>query len=169
MMAQATPEALLQFLEDHGVAARVHTHPPVHTVEESRALRGEISGVHTKNLFVRDGKKRYFLLVTDEDRKVDLKALGPRIGARGRLSFGSAEALNEKLGIQPGAVSLFALINDSAGDVSVVLDEELRKATSVNGHPLTNDSTICVSPDGVLRFLDHINHTVHWIDFTAAE
>jgi Ala-tRNA(Pro) deacylase len=169
MMAQATPEALLKLLEDHGVAVKVHMHPPVHTVEESRALRGEIPGVHTKNLFVRDGKKRYFLLVTDEERKVDLKALGPRIGARGRLSFGSADALNEKLGIWPGAVSLFALINDPVGDVSVVLDEELRKATSVNGHPLTNDSTICVPPDGVQRFLDAINHPVQWIDFGAAE
>jgi Ala-tRNA(Pro) deacylase len=168
-MAQATPDELLKLLEEHRIAAAVHRHPPVHTVEESRTLRGDIAGVHTKNLFVRDSKKRFFLLVTDEERKVNLKALSSRMGVRGGLSFGSAEALNEKLGIQPGAVSIFALINDPAGDVTVVLDQELRNATSINGHPLTNDCTICVSPGGVQRFLEAVNHTAQWIDFAMAE
>jgi Ala-tRNA(Pro) deacylase len=166
-MAQATPDELLGLLEARGIAVSVHRHPPVHTVEESRALRGDIAGSHTKNLFVRDGKKRFFLLVTLEERKVNLKALGARIGARGGLSFASAEALQEKLGITPGSVSLFALINDAAGEVTVVLDQELRHATTINGHPLTNDATICVSPEGVLRFLETIHHPAQWIDFVT--
>jgi Ala-tRNA(Pro) deacylase len=166
-MAQVTPDELLKFLETRGIAAAVHRHPPVHTVEESRTLRGDIAGVHTKNLFVRDGKKRFFLLVTDEERKVSLKALSSRIGARGGLSFASAEALHEKLGIRPGAVSLFALINDPAGEVTVVLDQELRNATSINGHPLSNDCTIGVAPDGIVRFLEAVNHPVLWIDFAT--
>jgi Ala-tRNA(Pro) deacylase len=166
-MAQATPDQLLKLLEERGIAVAVHKHPPVHTVEESRTLRGDIAGSHTKNLFVRDGKKRFFLLVTMEERKVNLKSLSARIGARGGLSFALAEALNEKLGIKPGAVSLFALINDPTGDVTVVLDQELRSAISINGHPLTNDCTICVSPEGILCFLEAINHPVQWIDFAT--
>ncbi|MGA7805184.1 prolyl-tRNA synthetase associated domain-containing protein [Bradyrhizobium sp.] len=168
-MTQAAEEDLLNLLDAHGIAVAMHRHPPVHTVEESRTLRGEIAGAHTKNLFVRDSKKRFFLLVLDEDRKVNLKALAARIGARGGLSFGSAEALYEKLGIRPGSVSVFALINDKAGDVTVVLDEELRKAATINGHPLGNEATICVSPDGIDRFLIAVDHPAQWLDLATAE
>src|ERR1700755_3104769 len=112
-MSTRTSDELLEYLERNGVSAKTFEHPPVHTVEESRQLRGDIPGIHTKNLFLRDGKKNYFLFVTDESDTVQLKSLARKISARGGLSFGSPDALMELLGIEPGSVSLLALINDT--------------------------------------------------------
>src|SRR5580692_10932346 len=108
-MSTRTSDELLKHLESNGISAETFEHPPVHTVEESRQLRGNIPGIHTKNLFLRDGKKNYFLFVTDESAAVHLKSVARKISARGGLSFGSPEALMELLGIEPGSVSLLAL------------------------------------------------------------
>src|SRR5690349_20990156 len=95
------------------------THPPLFTVEESRALRGKIPGGHTKNLFHKDKKDALFLVVAEEDAAIDLKGLHRLLGASGRFSFGSADLLRETLGVEPGAVTPFAAINDIAGRVTV--------------------------------------------------
>jgi Ala-tRNA(Pro) deacylase len=152
-------DELLKFLETNGVNAKTFEHPPVHTVEESRASRGDIPGVHTKNLFLRDGKKNYFLFVTDESASVQLKSLGRKIGAKGSLSFGSAEALMELLGILPGSVSLLAAINDTGKKVTVVIDKRLLLASAVNCHPLTNTRTTSLSRDDLAAFLSATGHT----------
>ncbi len=89
----ATPDDLAAFLRDLGMETTTVTHPPLHTVEESQALRGEIPGAHTKNLFLKDKKDALFLVVAPEDAAIDLKRLHQRIGAAGRLSFGRAELL----------------------------------------------------------------------------
>ena len=107
-----TPEDLFKTLTELGIESRTFKHPPLFTVEESRSLRGEIPGLHSKNLFVRDRAKRYFLIVLEEDAKVDLKTLHSLIGARGKVSFGSAEALFELWGVTPGSVTPFGAIND---------------------------------------------------------
>jgi Ala-tRNA(Pro) deacylase len=153
-----TSDELLKFLEDNRVDAKTAEHPPVHTVQESRDLRGEIPGVHTKNLFLRDGKKNFFLFVTDEDSTVHLKSLARKIGAKGGLSFGSPESLMELLGIQPGSVSLLAAINDIGGKVTIVLDERLRQAALINCHPLTNTRTTSLSKEAVDAFLALTGH-----------
>jgi len=152
-------DELLKYLESHGISARTFEHPPVHTVEESRALRGDIPGIHTKNLFLRDGKKSYFLFVTDESADIHLKSLGRKIGAKGSLSFGSAEALMQVLGIQPGSVSLLAAINDTENKVTVVIDQRLLEASAINCHPLTNTRTTSLSKEAVTAFLTSTGHT----------
>lgn len=162
-MGTKQSDELLKYLKEKGIAAKTFEHPPVHTVEESRALRGNISGVHTKNLFLRDGKKRYFLFVTDESRSVNLKSLGRIIGARGGLSFGSAEALMDMLGITAGSVSLLAAINDTEQNVTVVIDEGLLTAASINCHPLTNRRTTSLTREDIAAFMKAIGHTPTYV------
>src|SRR5271167_5128441 len=114
-----SPEELLAYLADLGIETSTVEHPPLFTVEESQALRGEIPGGHTKNLFVKDKKSRLFLLVLGEETEIDLKRVHERIGGQGRVSFGSADLLEEVWGVQPGAVTPFGAVNDAEGRVRV--------------------------------------------------
>lgn len=159
----ATPEELLARLEALGIAATTHRHAPVFTVEEAQKLKGDLPGAHTKNLFLRDKKGTMWLVVALFDRAVDLKGLGPRVGARGRLSFGSASRLMRFLGVVPGAVTPFAVLNDHGGAVSVVLDEGLRRQEIWNAHPLDNAMTTAVSGADMVRFLEETNHPPLWV------
>lgn len=153
-----TPDTLFAFLAELGIATRTTDHAPVFTVEESRSLRGGIPGAHTKNLFLRDGKRNHFLVCAEEGAAVDLKRLRARVGARGGLSFASAEALREHLGVTPGAVSLLAAINDRSGTVKVFVDEDLLAADQVNCHPLTNARTTSIAVADLVLFLRATGH-----------
>ncbi len=165
----AAPEELLARLEELGIEARLHRHPPVRTVEEAQARKGDLPGAHTKNLFLRDKKGRMWLVVALHDRDVDLKALAPVLGARGRLSFGSAERLMRHLGVEPGAVSAFAVLNDRAGEVGVALDEGLRELETWNAHPLDNRLTLALPGSDVVRFLRDHDHPPVWVDLASLE
>ncbi len=160
----ATPEELLARLEALGIQAKTYQHAPLFTVEDSRALRGSIPGLHSKNLFVRDRKKRYFLVTVEEDAEVDLKLLHLSIGAQGKVSFGSAEALMELWGVKPGSVTPFGAINDPDHQVSVVLERQLAEAPLVNFHPLDNCQTTTLSGPELMRFLRACGHEPILID-----
>ncbi|KQW20970.1 hypothetical protein ASC80_12470 [Afipia sp. Root123D2] len=162
-----TSNELLAFLKDHGILAKTYEHPPVHTVEESRELRGDIPGVHTKNLFLRDAKRNFYLVVTGESTKINLKSLGPKIGANGKLSFAAPDALNDVLGIQPGSVSLLAAINDADKRATVVIDEALLAENPINCHPLTNTRTTSLSKDDILAFLTATGHALHYFSSSS--
>lgn len=151
-------EALLAYLAELGIETTTIEHAPVFTVEESRHLRGEIAGAHTKNLFLRDNKKTFFLVCLDEATVVDLKGLRARIGARGGLSFASPDALMERLGVQPGSVSPFAVLNDAAGAVTVAIGADLLAGEIINCHPLTNTRTTSIAPADLLAFLRATGH-----------
>jgi Ala-tRNA(Pro) deacylase len=168
-MDMTRSDALLKLLEDKGIPAPTIEHPPVFTVEEARNLRGKIDGLHTKNLFLRDAKKNYFLFVADEDAAIDLKALGKQIGAKGRLSFGSAEALKEMLGIEPGSVSLLAITNDTGHQVELLLDDRLRTASAVNCHPLINSRTTSLSQDALAKFLVAAGRTARYVSLATGD
>jgi Ala-tRNA(Pro) deacylase len=163
-----SPEALHARLDQLGIAYRCVSHPPVFTVEEAKALRGELPGAHIKNLFLRNKKGRMWLVTCLEDREVDLKALGERLEA-GRFSFGSAERLMTYLGVLPGAVTPFAVINDKAGAVTMVLDRGVMGAGSgggpVNCHPLVNHMTTALDPADLVRFLEAEGHAPQLLDF----
>src|SRR5262245_4714770 len=148
----ATPADLFAALDRLGIKHTTVTHPPLFTVEQSRGLRGEIPGGHTKNLFLRDKKGALFLVTAEEDAAVELKSLHRRLGASGRFSFGSADLLREALGIIPGAVTPFAAMNDTAGRVSVVLDAGLMEHAVINCHPLTNTMTTSIAREDLIRF-----------------
>ena len=144
-------------LAELGIAVRTFEHAPVFTVEEARSLRGSLPGAHSKNLFLKDKKGGLWLVVAEETRKVDLNALSRQIGAP-RFSFGSAALLAEVLGVPPGSVTPFALMNDKEGRVRAVLDEGLLAHAVANFHPLRNDRTTAIAPADLMRFLAATGH-----------
>lgn len=161
-----TPEALLRRLDDLGIAHRTHRHPPLFTVEESKALRGQLPGGHCKNLFLKDKRDRLWLVVALEDTPVDLKALARHFGA-GRFTFGKPELLLEVLGVTPGSVTPFALANDPDGRVTVVLDAAMLAVDPLNYHPLTNEATTTVATADFRRFVAACGHEPVVLDLAA--
>lgn len=148
----ATEDDLFGRLRQLGVPTETHRHPAVFTVAEARALRGALPGQHSKNLFLKDKKGVLWLVVADEERAIDLKALRHRIGSA-PLSFASAQTLRTALGVEPGSVTPFALINDAAAAVRVVLDAGMMAADILNFHPLANTATTAISPEGLMAFI----------------
>ena len=157
-MPACSPDQLFAYLDDLGIAHQTVRHPAVFTVEEARTLRGKVTGGHTKNLFLRDKKGALFLVVAPEDAAIELKSLHRRLGASGRFSFGSAELMRETLGVEPGSVTPFAVINDRAGRVTVVLDASMMREPTLNFHPLVNTATTTISREGLLKFLETTGH-----------
>jgi Ala-tRNA(Pro) deacylase len=157
-LSPATPADLFRFLEDLGIETKTFEHDAVFTVAESRGIKQEIPGGHSKNLFVKDKKGRLFLIVAHSETRIDLKRLHETIGASGRLSFGSADLLRERLGVEPGSVTPFGVLNDRAGQVCVVLDAALMAHGRVNFHPLVNTATTGISGDDLVRFLRATGH-----------
>lgn len=148
----ATEAQLFAHLEALGVHVETHRHPPVFTVAEAKALRGGLEGAHTKNLFLKDKKGVLWLVVALEDRVIDLKNLRYKIGAA-PLSFAGAATLRARLGVEPGSVTPFALINDAEAAVRVVLDAEMMDAQALNFHPLINTATTTITAQGLLAFI----------------
>ncbi len=154
-----TPELLFTALDTLGIVHSTIKHPPLFTVEQSRALRGQVPGGHTKNLFLRDKKNALYLVVAEEDAKIELKGLHRRLRAIGRFSFGSTDLLREVLGVAPGAVTPFGVINDTEGRVTVVLNATLMEHETINCHPLVNTMTTSIRRDDLVKFLESTGHT----------
>jgi Ala-tRNA(Pro) deacylase len=155
---------LLAFLDAHGIAHATLDHRPVFTVEDGAEIKAALPGGHTKNLFLKDAKGRLWLICALGETRVDLKRTAPAIGAA-KLSFGSEARLYEALGVRPGSVTVFALINDPGGHVSLVLDQALLDQERVNFHPLSNDATTTISREGLLSFLKALGTTFQVVDF----
>jgi threo-3-hydroxy-L-aspartate ammonia-lyase len=168
MAAPWTPDELLARLAELGIAQHTVRHPPVNSVEQAKRHRAGLEGVFTKNLFVRNKKGEMWLVVTHEDRAVDLKALGQRLGV-GHLSFGSAERLMRTLGVPPGAVTPFGLGNDRQLEVRVALDRALWSGGAVHVHPLDNTMTTALAARDLLTFVHACGHGTVLVDFEAAE
>lgn len=162
-----TAEDLFRFLDQLGIDHKTKNHEPVFTVAESVALRDEMPGGHTKNLFVKDKKDNYFLLTVEEHATVDLKTIHQVIGAASKVSFGKPEKLMEYLGVIPGAVTAFGAINDTKGNVKVILDEALMTFDIVNCHPLSNDATTAIATKDLLRFMEATGHEPLVLKVTA--
>ncbi len=160
---------LFNRLGDLGVVHKTYEHPPLFTVEQSQAQRGMLEGSHIKNLFLRDKKRQMWLVTVEEERVVDLKKLRHTLGAQGNLSFGSAELLMEILGVLPGAVTPFAIINDRETRVTLVLDQAILRQDPINAHPLCNDMTTAVAALDLLKFAAAEAHTPVIIDFDRSD
>ncbi|HET6970226.1 MAG TPA: YbaK/EbsC family protein [Phenylobacterium sp.] len=161
-----TRDDLLRFLAEIGVEATTHEHPAVFTVAESGDIKTDIPGAHTKNLFLKDAKDQLWLVSAEGHAQIDLKRLHTVIGSA-RLSFGKAELMEEVLGVTPGSVTAFGLMNDTRHRVRFVLDRTLAEAALVNFHPLTNTATTTVTGDGFRRFLRALDVTPLVVDFAA--
>ena len=161
-------DAIIALLEKLDISYRRFDHVPLMTVEDSKKIESQFlassdGGGHIKNLYLRDNKKRNFLVVAEQDRKINLKAL-PSVLGSGRLSFGSSERLFENLGVRPGAVTPLSMITGVKNDVKIFFDEDLRKCTKLYVHPLVNDRTIEVAIEGLEKFLKHLGTEPNWIN-----
>ena len=161
-----TKADLLAFLDEIGVAAKTHEHPAVFRVGEGGEIKAGITGAHTKNLFLKDAKGQLWLISAEDRSVIDLKRLPPVIGS-GRLSFGNEALMRETLGVTPGSVTAFALINDAEHRVRFVLDRALAEAAVVNFHPLTNTATTSVDQAGLQRFFRALGVEPLVVDFEA--
>lgn len=149
---------LLARLAAEGIDAHTTDHPAVFTVDESEDLHGQIPGAHSKNLFLKDKKDRVFLVSVLADATVDLKRIHTLIGAQGRVSFGKPDLLMDLLGVAPGSVTPFGIVNDADGRVTVVLDAALMAHETVNFHPLENTATTSIASGDLVAFLTREGH-----------
>lgn len=158
-----TPEALFEVFQDIDIQYENHHHDPIFTVEEGVDLKKKIPGTHCRNLFLRDKKKRMFLVVLANETQVDIKILQKALEC-GRLSFGSPERLWTHLGIRPGSVCPFCAINDHDHQVQIVLDAEMMRRDIVNYHPLDNAMTVSLTPADLLKFFNHTGHSLIYVE-----
>jgi Ala-tRNA(Pro) deacylase len=153
----ASRDDLRQFLDNLGIATTTTEHSPVFTVEEAKKVHDAIPGGHCKNLFCKDEKGAIWLIVALEDAVINLKAAPGKIGSK-RLSFGKADLLMEILGVAPGSVTPFGLINDKAKQVNVILDAAMMDLDRLNFHPLRNDATTTIESGDLLTFIRACGH-----------
>ena len=147
-------------LADLGLLAipfAAYEHDAVFTVAESDAVNAAMPGAHTKNLFLKDKGGAFWLVTVPSDARVHLKGLPAAIGCK-HVSFGKAEDMERMLGITPGSVTPLAAINAAPGSITVVLDETLAVAGTVNVHPLRNTATLGLSGATILGLLRHWGH-----------
>ncbi len=164
----ATPDDLFARFDALGIAVTTHDHEPVFTVDEARRLRGVLPGGHCKSLFLRNKRGDAWLVGGEEAAAVALKALAGRLGA-GRFSFGSADRLRKALGVEPGSVTPFALINDRDVAVTVVLDRRMLRQDLLNYHPLVNHKTSAIARDDLLKFIEACGHRPQIVDLAGDE
>jgi Ala-tRNA(Pro) deacylase len=157
---------LMALFDTLGVETRTHDHPAVFRVGEGEEVKAAIPGAHTTNLFLKDAKGQLWLISAADRTVIDLKRLHTVIGSA-RLSFGNAALMEETLGVTPGSVTAFGLINDTGHQVRFVLDRVLADASRVNFHPLTNTATTGVDQAGFRRFLAAVGVTPMIVDFAA--
>ncbi len=161
--------ALYALLNVEGIRFRHHAHPPLHTVAESQALWGDLLGAHLKNLFLKDKGGGLWLVSCLEHRRIRIRDLERAIGAKG-ASFAKSEVLEAALGVLPGAVTPFALINDPERRVRLVLDRTVAEGSDeVHAHPLHNRATTAVAAADLLRFFEITGHAPILVDFDALE
>lgn len=160
---------IYKILADHQIKYERHDHPPVFTVEDVNRLVPPLPAAKTKNLFLRDNKgKRHFLVVVRGEKRVNLKAL-PGLFGSSKLRFGSPDRLKKYLGVDPGSVSLFAVVNDIDRAVEVIIDGDLWESEAFQFHPLVNTSTLVISRDNLQRFLDKTGHEIQILDVPGLE
>jgi Ala-tRNA(Pro) deacylase len=159
-------DGLLRFLAEIGVEVTTHEHPAVFRVEEGEEIKARIPGAHTKNLFLKDAKDQLWLISAEGQAEIDLKRLHRVIGSA-RLSFGSPALMAQTLGVSPGSVTAFGLVNDAERRVRFVLDRTLAEAVQLNFHPLTNTATTTVAAEDFRRFLRAIGVEPMVVDFEA--
>ncbi|WP_294226401.1 prolyl-tRNA synthetase associated domain-containing protein [uncultured Shimia sp.] len=163
-------DALLAQLEDWGLGYVLHEHVPLRTVEEAKSVEEAMAvpgekAFRVKNLYLRDKKKRNYLVTLEQDREIDLKALGKQLGVGG-LSFGSADRLMQNLGIRPGAVTPLAMITGAESGVRFFVDGAVKEAEKIYMHPLVNDRTVAMNVSDLWVFFEKLGVAPEVLEFT---
>jgi len=158
---------IYSFLDEHRIAYERVDHAPVYTCDEAETMVPALAGAHTKNLFVRDGKgRRHFLIVVDWEKRVDLKALCKALGVK-KLGMASPERLRQYLGVDPGAVTILGVLSDVDHQVEVLFDTRVWQADALQCHPLVNTATLCITREGIERFLQALDQPYRVLDVPA--
>jgi Ala-tRNA(Pro) deacylase len=158
-------QKVYDILRELDISFTKHEHPPVYTVDEAEQHWENITGAHCKNLFLRNKKgKNHYLVLVESGKRVNLKALTSRLG-EDRLSFASPERMVRYLGLEPGAVSPFGLINDRENAVVVIIDRDLKEASHVNFHPNVNTATVGIAFADFEKFLIHCGKSIRYLSF----
>tara|TARA_B100000427_G_C15200773_1_gene460232 strand:- start:60 stop:563 length:504 start_codon:yes stop_codon:yes gene_type:complete len=158
-------DELIKAIQESGYKYKIHKHAPLHTVQDSVKLRGKIEGSHSKNLFLKNKKNQFFLFSCLEDTRIDLKKVSMALNA-GNISFANEKYLYEYLGVSPGSVTPFGLLNDKENSVFFCLDKDFLNEKIVNFHPLTNTSTLSIEIKDFIKFLIENNKKVNIFDFS---
>jgi len=166
--ADSAQRRLFQRLVDLGIAVTIEPYPIHRTVEEGKALRGQMAGQFTKNLLLKDKKNRLFLVAAHEDLVIDLKTLHKRIDASGQLRFAPAEEMRTTLGVEPGALTPLGIINDGGIAVTIVVDVGLLAVDQINFHPLIQAESLGIRPTDFLKFVESCDREPLLIDFNSA-
>ena len=159
---------LIELLKKENCNITVHQHDALFTVEDSKKLRGKIDGAHSKNLFLKNKKNKFFLLTCEEADKVDLKRVSKSLGL-GNISFAKEEYLDQYLKIKPGSVSPFALLNDKSGRVDFYLEQTLYESKFINFHPLINTLTVTIETKKFIEFMIENNKKIHIFSSTQGK
>ena len=151
---------LIEQLKKRQYSIEVHQHQALFTVEDSKNLRGKINGTHSKNLFLKNKKNKFFLISCEEFTNINLKRISKFL-CLGNVSFAKEEYLINLLGIKPGSVTPFALLNDTENQIDFYLDEKLYNSKFVNFHPLTNTKTLTMKCSTFIEFMIENNKKIH--------
>lgn len=162
----ANRDELFAFFEKQGIATVTFDHEPVFTVDEAKKVHDNVPGGHCKNLFCKDEKGVLWLIVALEDARIDLKAAPAKIGSK-RLTFGKPELLMEILGVEPGSVTPFGLINDAQIRTNVILDAAMMQHEKLNFHPLKNDATTTIGSADLLKFIKACGHNPRVVEVSG--
>ncbi len=163
-----SPENLLNILKSLNIPYELHHHEAVFTVAESQKIDADIQGTPCRNLFLRDRKKKNFLVVLQNATEIDMKRLPALIDSAG-LSFGSPARLWQYLGVRPGSVCPFAIVNDTDNQVQILLDKSMMETDIVNFHPLLNTMTVSLKPSDLIKFIESTGHKAHIVDLSEAK
>jgi Ala-tRNA(Pro) deacylase len=160
-------DRLLEFLASAGIYAPIVSYPAHSTVEEGKRLRGDLTGVFTKNLLLKDKKNALFFVTAQEDTEIELKTLHTKIGARGRLGFAAPDTMVDLLRVTPGTATPLALFNDTARSVTLVVDHALEGADQLNFHPMIHTESIGLTWEQFATFASACGHAMVIVDPTG--
>ena len=161
-------EDLMRKLDELSIKTQVHSHAPLMTVEDQKQHSHLLPGAHCKNLFLKDKSKKFWMITALDDTAINLKIVAAQLGS-GKFSFAKPEEMLKILGITPGSVSPFALINDTSNLVTFVLEKRMLEHSHQNFHPLRNDRTVTIASDDFLVFLKSIKHEPMFLDTSGTE
>lgn len=157
-------QTVYDFLEQHGIPYESYEHPPAPDIETAKLYWREDGSVHCKNLFFRNHKgDRHYLVCFDSEQSMAIHALEHRL-RQGKLSFASEQRMERWLGLRPGSVSPFGLINDPANHVHLFLDANLRQFPSYSFHPNDNRATVVIPREEFLRYLAAVGNSYEFIE-----
>ena len=155
-----TSKEFIELLSNKGYDHDIHHHSPLFTVEDSNKLRGKIKGLHSKNLFLKNKKNKFYLFSCQEFTNINLKSISKSLGL-GNLSFAKPEYLIKLLGIKPGSVTPFALLNNLENNIDFYLEDKLYESKYINFHPLTNTATVTIKSEKFVKFMIENEKKIH--------